>query len=61
MRCPSSRIAPGVVADLARWLLLKPLPPYDYHMGSFQMSWLRDGVLHSTAGPGAPGWRRILT
>jgi gamma-glutamyltranspeptidase/glutathione hydrolase len=51
-----SRIAPDVVAGLARLgVLLKPLPPYDYHMGSFQMSWLRDGVLHSTAGPRRAG------
>jgi gamma-glutamyltranspeptidase/glutathione hydrolase len=51
-----SRIAPDVVAGLARLgVLLKPLPAYDYHMGSFQMSWLRDGRLHSTAGPRRAG------
>jgi len=51
-----SRIPPDVVAGLARLgVLLKPLPPYDYHMGSYQMSWLRDGLLHSTAGPRRAG------
>jgi gamma-glutamyltranspeptidase/glutathione hydrolase len=51
-----SRIAPDVVAGLARLgVLLKPLPPYDYHMGSFQMSWTADGLLHSTAGPRRAG------
>jgi gamma-glutamyltranspeptidase/glutathione hydrolase len=51
-----SRIAPDVVAGLARLgVLLKPLPPYDYHMGSFQMSWTAGGLLHSTAGPRRAG------
>jgi gamma-glutamyltranspeptidase / glutathione hydrolase len=33
-----------------------PLPSYDYHMGSFQMSWRDgDGRLHATAGPRREG------
>lgn len=52
-----SRIAPSVVADLAKLgVLIKPLPTYDYHMGTFQTSWRdQDGKLHSTAGPRRAG------
>ena len=48
-----SRLPASVVEGLAQMgVLVKPLPKYDYHMGSFQMSW-RDpstGVLHSAVG-----------
>jgi gamma-glutamyltranspeptidase/glutathione hydrolase len=52
-----SRLAPSVVADLARLgVLVDPLPPYDFHMGSFQMSWRDpDGTLNATAGPRRAG------
>jgi gamma-glutamyltranspeptidase / glutathione hydrolase len=52
-----SRISDRVVRGLARLgVLVEPLPRYDYHMGSFQMSWRDDdGVLHATAGPRRSG------
>jgi gamma-glutamyltranspeptidase / glutathione hydrolase len=52
-----SRIPLSVVADLARMgVLVKPLPAYDYHMGSYQMSWRADdGSLHAAAGPRRDG------
>jgi gamma-glutamyltranspeptidase/glutathione hydrolase len=35
---------------------VKPLPTYDYHMGSFQLCWRdADGLLHSTADPRRAG------
>jgi gamma-glutamyltranspeptidase / glutathione hydrolase len=53
-----SRLPSEVVADLARLgIQVKPLPPHDYHMGSFQMSW-RDpatGLLSSAADPRRAG------
>lgn len=52
-----SRIPEKVVAGLARMgVQVKPLPRYDYHMGSYQMSWRsEDGSLQSTAGPRRAG------
>ena len=52
-----SRISSAVVDDLARLgVLVDPLVGYDYHMGSFQMSWRgEDGLLHSSAGPRRAG------
>jgi len=52
-----SRIAPSVVEGLAeRGVLVHPLPRYDYHMGSYQMSWRdEDGILHGSAGPRRAG------
>ncbi len=46
-----SRIAPEVVAGLARLgVRIQPLPMYDYNMGSFQMCWRgADGTLSSCA------------
>jgi gamma-glutamyltranspeptidase/glutathione hydrolase len=51
-----SRVSEAVVTDLARMgLLVDPLPPYDYRMGSFQMCWSDGGILHSAAGPRRAG------
>ena len=52
-----SRIDQTLVAGLARLgVQVKPLPRYDYHMGSYQMSWRADdGTLRSTAGPRRAG------
>ena len=52
-----SRISSAVTADLARLgVLADPVLGYDYHMGSFQMSWRSDdGLLHSSAGPRRAG------
>jgi gamma-glutamyltranspeptidase/glutathione hydrolase len=53
-----SRIPESVVANLAKMgVLVKPLPRYDYHMGTFQTSWrdAQTGLLHSTAGPRRAG------
>jgi gamma-glutamyltranspeptidase / glutathione hydrolase len=52
-----SRLPGDVVARLASMgIVVKPLPRYDYHMGSYQMSWRDDdGTLHSTAGPRRAG------
>jgi gamma-glutamyltranspeptidase / glutathione hydrolase len=52
-----SRLPDSVVAGMARkGILVKPLPRYDYHMGSYQMSWRTDdGVLHGSAGPRRAG------
>jgi gamma-glutamyltranspeptidase / glutathione hydrolase len=52
-----SRIPETVVAGLAKLgILVDPLPGYDYHMGSFQMSWRdEDGLLHGIAGPRRSG------
>ena len=52
-----SRISETVVTELAKLgVLVDPLPRYDYHMGSFQMSWRDDdGTLHSTADPRRAG------
>ncbi len=53
-----SRVPESLVSDLAKMgILVKPLPTYDYHMGTFQTSW-RDkesGLLNSTAGPRRAG------
>jgi gamma-glutamyltranspeptidase/glutathione hydrolase len=52
-----SRIPRRVVSDLAKLgILVDPLPPYDWELGSFQMSWRdSDGTLHSAAGPRRAG------
>jgi gamma-glutamyltranspeptidase/glutathione hydrolase len=52
-----SRLPESVVAGMARkGILIKPLPRYDYHMGSYQMSWRTDdGVLHGSVGPRRAG------
>ena len=53
-----SRIPERVGADLMKMgIRIKPLPTYDYHMGSFQMSW-RDpatGLLGSNVDPRRAG------
>jgi gamma-glutamyltranspeptidase/glutathione hydrolase len=52
-----SRIPASVVSGMARkGILIDPLPRYDYHMGSYQMSWrTSDGVLHGSVGPRRAG------
>ena len=52
-----SRIGADVIDGLARLgVLVNPLPRYDYHMGSYQMSWRgEDGALHGCAGPRREG------
>jgi gamma-glutamyltranspeptidase/glutathione hydrolase len=52
-----SRIPPAVVSGLAaKGVLVTPLPRYDWHMGSYQMSWRgEDGLLHGSAGPRRAG------
>jgi gamma-glutamyltranspeptidase / glutathione hydrolase len=52
-----SRLPEGVVEGVARLgVLVEPLPRYDYHMGSFQMSWRGDdGRLSAAAGPRRAG------
>lgn len=52
-----SRIPPRVVADAARLgVRVRPMAPYQYQMGSFQMSWRDEaGVLHASAGPRRAG------
>jgi gamma-glutamyltranspeptidase/glutathione hydrolase len=52
-----SRVPASVVLGLARkGVLVNPLPRYDYHMGSYQMSWRDgDGLLHGSAGPRRAG------
>ena len=49
-----SRIPTGTLKDLARLgAKLKPLPPYDFHMGSYQQAW-RDsatGLLNAATDP----------
>lgn len=52
-----SRLPESVVSGMAALgVQVKPLPCYDYHMGSFQMSW-RDAndALHATVGPRRAG------
>lgn len=53
-----SRIPERVGADLMKLgITIKPLPTYDYHMGSFQMAW-RDpstGLLNSSVDPRRAG------
>lgn len=53
-----SRIPEKVFADLVKMgVKVKPLPVYDYHMGSFQMSWRdpRTGLLGSNVDPRRAG------
>jgi gamma-glutamyltranspeptidase / glutathione hydrolase len=52
-----SRLPEDVVEGVARLgVLVEPLPRYDYHMGSFQMSWRGDdGRLSAAAGPRRAG------
>jgi gamma-glutamyltranspeptidase/glutathione hydrolase len=51
------RVPESVVLGLAeRGVLIHPLPEYDFHMGSYQMSWRdADGTLHASAGPRRAG------
>ena len=52
-----SRIPEKTVRELARLgVVIDPLPRYDYHMGSYQMSWRADdGTLRGSAGPRRAG------
>jgi len=53
-----SRIPARVVAGLAKMgVRIKPLPLYDFHMGSFQISWLdeKTGLLNGSADPRRAG------
>ncbi|MYW97909.1 hypothetical protein G3I59_46720 [Amycolatopsis rubida] len=52
-----SRLSSDYVAGLARMgVLVNPLPAWDYHMGSYQMSWrAADGTLRGCAGPRRAG------
>jgi gamma-glutamyltranspeptidase/glutathione hydrolase len=52
-----SRLPEAVVSGMAsKGILVKPLPRYDYHMGSYQMSWRSDdGLLHGSVGPRRAG------
>ncbi|HVV76749.1 MAG TPA: gamma-glutamyltransferase [Mycobacteriales bacterium] len=52
-----SRLPRDVVDGLAKLgVLVNPLPVYDYHMGSYQMSWRDDdGTLHACTGPRRAG------
>jgi len=53
-----SRIPKSVVAGLAKMgIRVKPLPAYDYHMGSFQICWRdeKTGLLNSSADPRRAG------
>jgi gamma-glutamyltranspeptidase/glutathione hydrolase len=49
-----TRIPEGVLRDLARLgAKLSPLPPYDFHMGSYQQAWRdsRTGLLNASTDP----------
>jgi gamma-glutamyltranspeptidase / glutathione hydrolase len=51
-----SRVGEGVAPGLARLgVLLNPLPAYDYHMGTYQMSWRNADGLNATTGPRREG------
>jgi len=53
-----SRISEPVAADLMKMgIRIKPLPTYDYHMGSFQMAWRdpKTGMLNSSVDPRRAG------
>lgn len=53
-----SRVPESLVAGLARiGILVKPHPKYDYHMGSFQVSWRdeKTGLLNSCTDPRRAG------
>jgi len=52
-----SRLPSDTVAGMAKLgIRIKPHPEYDWHMGSFQMSWRDDnGTLHSTTDPRRAG------
>jgi len=53
-----SRIPEKVLIDLVKMgIKIKPLPTYDYHMGSFQMSWRdpKTGLLGSNVDPRRTG------
>jgi gamma-glutamyltranspeptidase/glutathione hydrolase len=52
-----SRLPTKVVDDLAAMgVTVDPLEPYNWHLGSFQMSWRdSDGVLHGTTDPRREG------
>jgi gamma-glutamyltranspeptidase/glutathione hydrolase len=57
-----SRVSSDLVDGLARLgILVNPLPEYDYHMGTYQMSWRGDdGVLHGCTGPRREGQAAAL-
>jgi gamma-glutamyltranspeptidase/glutathione hydrolase len=53
-----SRISDDVVAGMARLgIRVKPLPPHDWHLGSFQVSWRDEdtGLLNACADPRRTG------
>lgn len=52
-----SRVSGEFVSGLARLgVLVNPLPAYDYHMGTYQMSWKdTNGTLHGCTGPRRAG------
>jgi gamma-glutamyltranspeptidase/glutathione hydrolase len=53
-----TRIAPNVLRDLVKMgAKLKPLPPYDFHMGSFQQAWRdpKTGTLSASSDPRRAG------
>ena len=52
-----SRLTPEVVTEVARMgILVRPMAPYQYQMGSFHMTWRDDtGALHASAGPRRAG------
>lgn len=52
-----SRLTPDIITEVAKMgVLVKPMDPYKYRMGSFHMSWRDDdGLLHASAGPRRAG------
>ncbi|MEL5953544.1 gamma-glutamyltransferase [Streptomyces sp. CLV115] len=51
-----SRVGSEFVDGLAQLgVLVNPLPEYDFHMGSYQMSWREGGTLKGYAGPRREG------
>jgi gamma-glutamyltranspeptidase/glutathione hydrolase len=53
-----NRIAPNVLGDLMKLgAKLQPLPPYDFHMGSFQQAWRdeKTGELSASTDPRRAG------
>ena len=52
-----SRVSPQFIRELAKLgVIVDPLPAYDYHMGTFPMSWRDDnGQLHGSIGPRREG------
>jgi gamma-glutamyltranspeptidase/glutathione hydrolase len=51
-----SRVGEEMAPELARrGVLLNALPPYDYHMGTYQMAWRDGGQFKSYTGPRRAG------